>query len=271
LRVESLAVVVSAAVVGLAAGGCGGSSPPSAPEPGAPSVDCAGPLGAEFRVDLPGEEVPTGESRLATVRPGIAYPCAERVAGVEWSLDGPAVVRVSVIPGTDSSVTSRAWLTGLTPGSVTVRARIVLKDGSVRQARPSTVRVGQAPPAPGGRLVVDEAVLIKAETASTAPSTVEMPLVLPLSGRVEMVVDWDSTETAGVRCTLREGFWNPSNPGRVVIDSLTLGAYSSTLGAKPQRAFAEYLPAGDYSFQILADMKVGASDVLHYQVRVSPR
>ena len=146
MRADSLALVVSVAVVGLASHGCGGS--PSAPDqqPAAPSVDCGPSLSVEWHVELPGEEIPSGDSRVATLLPGIAFPltCAERVAVVDWTLEGPAVARVTVIPGADSSVTSRAWLTGLTPGLAVLHARVVLRDGSAHEARPATVRVGGA-------------------------------------------------------------------------------------------------------------------------------
>jgi hypothetical protein len=263
MRADARGVVVSVAI-GITASGCGGSSSPAAPSPSGAPVDCSAPLGVDFYVDMSGEEIPTGESRLAVVRPGIAYPCAERVASVEWSLEGPAVARISALPGVDSSATGRAWLTGLARGSATVRARAVLRDGSARAARPATVRVGDGSAPSGGRVVVDAAVTITADSGLTVPSTPEMPLVLPLSGRVEIVVDWDSAETAGVRFPLREGVWNPASPGRVVIDSLTPGA-------RPQRALAEYLPAGEYSFQIVALVKLGTTDTMRYQVRMSQR
>ena len=268
MRADPLALVVSVAVVGLASYGCGGSPAAPDPPPAAASVDCGPSLSVEWHVELPGEEIPTGESRVATLLPGIAFPlaCAERVAVVDWSLEGPAVARVTVVPGADSSVTSRAWLTGLTPGSALVHARVVLRDGSAHEARPATVRVGASQAGQVGRLVVDEVIEIRG-IATTISSTPQMPLVLPVSGRVEVVVDWDSVQTTGVRFTLLEGFWDQSKPGKVVIDS---GPWALA-GAKPQRASAEYLAAGNYSFQILADMKPGTIDRMRYQVRVSPR
>ncbi len=152
--------------------------------------DCSALPSLDWAVDgllaAPEAQVAVGSSFRSSLTPFVEDHCIGSVAGVDWSVEDPAVAALTP--------SGRAvWITGLTTGVTSVGARIRFSGGAERLARPRTVRVVPTALAPAGSL---------AQGRLTIPPYVPpggtdnwrgwVTFATTATGRVDVIVDWGS-------------------------------------------------------------------------------
>lgn len=149
-----------------------------------------------WTVDLRGAELLDGDSRRASVTPGLRIGCDDTIRSVDWSVQNPAVASVtpSGVRNTAQDTAgdiARAWVTGRGPGEATIGARIAFSDGSTLDARAAPLRV-VAPDRPSRRstVVTEGTVDVAFNQFTQYGAGGPIPLVVPGTGHLDILVDW---------------------------------------------------------------------------------
>lgn len=201
-------------------------------------------------------QVAVGESGTVSLSPTIQPQCAGAITSVSWSVESPslgfATPREPAYRG--------SWVTGSSPGTGIVNARIVFSDGSAQQATPRGVIV--APRAsPSGIVATEGAVLMDAPL----PGNRFIPFTLPRdASQVDISVDWDSVLNAA-----DVFLWQGTCSGTTTCGGLQFLPLPSVFGVKPVRKSTPNLSAGEYTLRI--DNLGPGAETVRYEVRFTPR
>jgi hypothetical protein len=260
------------------AAACGGSPagvctpyllPPFDPDCEMTADDCRGYVQtASWAVDLHGAELLAGDSRRASVTPGLPdSTCIDLIGSVNWFVADPAVAASAPIGAKNArpevaADIARAWITGLGPGETTITARVTLTDGSTRDARPGALRVVAAARSPRRQIVVaDGTVVISFNQFTNHGSGGPIGFRVPQPGWLDVTLDWPdfssvlSVDVYGGVCTAF-----PCQGPRIVNGGRL--EY-----VKPRRAGVP-VQGGDYT---LAMWGVGSGTIqARYEVRFTP-
>ena len=215
------------------------------------------PFGDDFRLAV-------GESRTVFLFPPVESQCAASIGSVTWSAGDVSVA--SVTP--KEPAYQGSWVTGLSPGTTTVGARMVFGDGRAQQAKPRTIQVIPLAAPAGSVLVAEGAVDLEPYNGnSSADFRRFVPFMLPQEARqVDLSVDWTSFLNK-IDLVLFEG--SCSGGPNSACPGLRLVASPRVTETKPLPVSANNLSPGPYTLRI--DNLGPGPETVRYEVRLTPK
>lgn len=213
------------------------------------------PFGNDFRLAV-------GESRTVFLFPFVESECAATI--VTWSAEDVSVA--SLTP--KEPAYQGSWVTGVSPGTTTVGARIVFGDGRAQQAKPRTIEVVPLASPAGSVLIAEGAVDLEPYNGnSSADFRRYVPFMLPQEARqVDMSVDWTSFLNK-INLVLFEG--SCSGGPTSACPGLRLVASPRVTETKPLPVSASNLAPGPYTLRI--DNLGPGPETIRYEVRLTPK
>jgi len=199
-----------------------------------------------------------GQSHSLFLEPFVESQCVDSIGSVTWTVENPSVA--SIIP--EVRAYSGSWVTGVSPGTTVVRARIVFRDGRVQEPQPRAIQVvPRDGPSPGSLLVKEG----RSVDPMPAGSHAFVPLSLPQDATViEIAIDWDSPLDRAAFALFEGGDCSATScPGRLI----PFGGANTDL--KPLQEEALNLSAGPYTLRL--DNLGPGLETIHYEVRMTPR
>jgi hypothetical protein len=197
--------------------------------------------------------LPVGHSRELSLSPDVETICAASIASVAWQV-GDASVASVVQQGTpDRGI---AWLTGLTPGPGTVKARIAFSEGGPRETEPMAFDVVRPPTRPDDTLVVQGVRDVPAIRQGTPREFFSFNVP---AANVDITVDWISPLN-DVGFALFRGVCSTVPCGGDIVGVVR------NPHVKP-RVISHALTAGDYTVRV--DNLGPGAETVRYEVRIA--
>ena len=217
-------------------------------------TDCTKVSPGPFRVDFGASEleVLVGDSHRKYVMPNDHAECVESVT---WTVDDPTIADIGepATSGASYGIAS-AWITGLSPGVTTVRARVVFKTGTTADAQPGLLRVERNRPPRGAAILAD----------GTAAGRQLIPFTAPRAGEVEVVVDWTPRPSNPLYSVFQGECTATPCSGRVLAQHTVNSA-----DRKPLRTTVA-VDAGPYTLSLSPAAASPAPESIRYLVHLLP-
>ena len=186
-----------------------------------------------------------GQSRELFLDPFVESECVDAVLSVAWSVDDASAL--GVVPR--DPAWRGSWITGLLPRKTSVRARIVLADGTTKETDPQAVEVIPEKTPEGAVPVAQGAMELGAYTGGAGDFRrfVSFRLAEP-AGRLHVSVNWNSSLNR-VRFALEAGECD-GGPAAPCSGPLRYIGSPSDDHIKPQTFDTPGAPAGIYTLRI---------------------